>query len=94
MPGLVNRVGETLIVSPWEFMEIQKQAAALDSAQFFKEDDIHGVWARAESQYVKFMVDNFGCKPYHSYKVVVDYSKADGLILQIHDAQVRGGDLV
>lgn len=66
---------ETLIVSPQEFTEIHKQAAALSSAEIFKDDDIHGIWERAEKKYLKFMMENFAVQPYHSYKVVVDYSK-------------------
>ena len=72
---------EPLVVSPWEMIEIQKQATELAICLVFKEDDIHGVWARAEGRFVKFMVDNFGCVPYHSYRLIVDYKKSSSSVL-------------
>ena len=62
---------ETLVVSPQEFLEIYKASFELGKSLVFKDDDLFGIWSRAENTWVKFMTDNFGCKPYHSYKVIV-----------------------
>jgi len=62
---------ETLIVSPQEYLEIYKTVFELEKCSEFKDDDLFGIWSRAEAKWVKFMVENFDCKPYHSYKVVV-----------------------
>jgi hypothetical protein len=62
---------ETLVVSPQEYLEIYKASFELGKCLVFKGDDLFGVWSRAESKWVEFIVKNFNCKPYHPYKVIV-----------------------
>lgn len=66
---------ETLVVSPQEYFEIYKASFELGKYLVFKDDDLFGLWARAENRWVEFMVTNFGCKPYHSYKVIVRHDE-------------------